>query len=733
MSILFPWFLVGLVGLVAPILFHFRQKQTKDVTKFSSLMFLETAPIKQRTQSQIQHWLLLIARCLIIALIALAFARPFFNSAIGAFSGEPPEKVVVLLDQSASMKREGLWQSGIEKVKSIVDNLKPGDLVQVSVYDSGVRSVFSFEDSKAAGTSRADRILEQLKPLEPSWESTNLGRALIHAAESIEQGQEDEENDDDETGSADLSGSDGRVVVVSDAQEGTNIDQLKTFLWPENVSLEFENLKVEKPTNASLQLLPEARGVSHVTKQTRFFKIENASSSKTDMFTVRWRNADGTSASEALTVKIPAGETEVMKAPATTTGVPAPILELAGDDHDFDNLAYTEAIAARQMRVLYVGNEPDNDPQTALFFLRRALFPTRTLTPELTKKLPDDTFEPEVVRLFDLIVIASDGPLANAGLFRSYVENGGRILFLMHEAEAAEGLGALLGIDGLTAEPGEVTDYRLLGAVNRRHPLLAAFADARYGDFSNVHFWRYRKLDAEKIPGAGVLSRFDNGDPAWILTPKGKGTVLAFTSSWKRADSQLALSTKFIPLLYAVLSNQAVAANENAFVHVGEPFPVNVPAADDDAPEAEKDPTSLVASVTSPEGVATPIMPDDGGVFRGTTLPGLYTVKVGDRTSTVAVNLDPDESELEPLDTEIIRKMVEPEVVDEEASNLAEGAITDEEKKEQRSRAKDLEKEKRQRIWRYVIFAVLALVLFEIWYSAYCRSKELKPQDKEGQ
>jgi hypothetical protein len=728
MSFLFPWFLAGLVGLVAPILFHFRQKQTKDVTRFSSLMFLETAPIKQRTQSQIQHWLLLITRCLIIALIALAFTRPFFRSAIASLSGEPPEKVVILLDRSASMQRTGLWESGIDKVKEIAAALKPDDLVQVSVYDSAVAPVFTFNDSKETGAGRDNKIEELLNDLKPTWENTDLGRALVHAAEAIEQGDEEEGEE-----ATDLSEGEGRVVVVSDAQEGSNIDQLKAFLWPEKISLDFETLTAKGATNASIQLLPEARGLSHVQQQSRYFRVENAAKSETDMFTIRWRNADLTSASEALTIKVPPGETEVLKAPGTTTGVPAPILELAGDDHDFDNKAYTEAIAARQLRVLYVGSEPDNDPQTALFFLRRALFPTRTLTPELTRNFPDDTFEPDVVRLFDLIVIASEGPLANAAVFRDYVENGGRVLFLMHTPEAAEGLGGLLGIEGLTATVGTVTDYRLLGAINRRHPLLAAFADARYGDFSNVHFWRYRKLDDKQIPDAGVLSRFDNGDPAWILTPKGQGTVLTFTSSWKRADSQLALSTKFIPLLYAVLSNQAAASDTNTFVHVGEPFPVSVPAADG---EAEAPESTVVATVTAPDGTITPVTADDAGVFRKTTMPGLYSVTVGDQTSVVAVNLDPNESEIDPLDTEIIRKMVEPKVIIEESTAAAAKTrepATVEEKAEQRSRAKDLAKEKRQRLWRYVLFAVLALVLFEIWYSAYCRNKELKPQDTEAQ
>ena len=135
MSVLFPWFLAGLVGLVAPILFHFRQKQTKDVTQFSSLMFLETAPIKQRTQSQIQHWLLLITRCLIIALIAFAFGRPFFRSAIAALSGDAPEKVVILLDRSASMERTA---SGSRVSTSDGNSCtpKPDDLVQASVYGS---------------------------------------------------------------------------------------------------------------------------------------------------------------------------------------------------------------------------------------------------------------------------------------------------------------------------------------------------------------------------------------------------------------------------------------------------------------------------------------------------------------------------------------------------------------------------------------------------------------------
>ena len=95
------------------------------------------------------------------------------------------------------------------------------------------------------------------------------------------------------------------------------------------------------------------------------------------------------------------------------------------------------------------------------------------------------------------------------------------------------------------------------------------------------------------------------------------------------------------------------------------------------------------------------------------------------------MNLDPKESELELMDTEVLRKMIEPREVEEETAGT--GARADEaDKGEEKNRAKDLKREKRQRVWRILVFAVLIFVLFEIWYSAYCRRKEIKSQETGG-
>jgi hypothetical protein len=49
------------------------------------------------------------------------------------------------------------------------------------------------------------------------------------------------------------------------------------------------------------------------------------------------------------------------------------------------------------------------------------------------------------------------------------------------------------------------------------------------------------------------LAWFDSNDPAWLEVPAGRGSLLVWTSGWHPADSDLALSSKFVPLLYSAL------------------------------------------------------------------------------------------------------------------------------------------------------------------------------------
>jgi hypothetical protein len=80
MNFLAPLFFVALAGLAIPVLIHLIQREKKQIQHFPSLMFVRRIPYKSVQRRRIHNWLLLLMRMGALALIILAFARPFFRS-----------------------------------------------------------------------------------------------------------------------------------------------------------------------------------------------------------------------------------------------------------------------------------------------------------------------------------------------------------------------------------------------------------------------------------------------------------------------------------------------------------------------------------------------------------------------------------------------------------------------------------------------------------------------------
>src|SRR3982750_4500650 len=109
MNFLAPAFLAGLSAIAVPVIIHLIHRERKAVIEFPSLMFLERIPYKSVRRQKIRHLLLLILRCLAIALLVAAFARPFFARRHAAITGTGARELVVLLDNSASMGYADRW------------------------------------------------------------------------------------------------------------------------------------------------------------------------------------------------------------------------------------------------------------------------------------------------------------------------------------------------------------------------------------------------------------------------------------------------------------------------------------------------------------------------------------------------------------------------------------------------------------------------------------------------
>src|SRR6185436_4079936 len=462
------------------------------------------------------------------------------------------------------------------------------DRVTVVAFDRRPRTVVGFDEwAQQRPDERVAAALQQLAAQPPGWESTDLGRALMTAAEAIV------DDEGDSTSAA------ARVVLVTDLQEGSRLDALGISDWPARIALEIEALE-PGGANASLQALPELVGAEPRGLRVRVTTARGAGAQDLSL-QVHW--ADG---GAAVPVALPAGQSRVIDVPPRAGDTPGTLV-VEGDGVDFDDRLHVAPPMPVHVNILYLGLDEGADAQQPLFYLRRAFPTTRLRAPAITARRPDATDLGEGKAAQLAVVTAPPGAAALAAL-RAQLGRGRSVLVVMDGVEAAAAVGALTGT---RVSAVEASGDALLTEVNLAHPILAPFADPRFGDFTKIRFWKHRRLDEKRLPGARVLARFDDGAPAWLVVPVERGTLFVMTSGWRPADSQLALSSKFVPLLHGILEASAGLDSGQAQFFVGDP--VTLPAGEGEGERRVHRPDGQV--VTLAAGTS---------VFTDTDQPGLY-------------------------------------------------------------------------------------------------------------
>jgi len=381
-------------------------------------------------------------------------------------------------------------------------------------------------------------------------------------------------------------------------------------------------------------------------------------------------------------------------------------VSLRGDDEDFDNNVYAIPPAQQKLSVLWLGADAPDDTKQPLFFLRRALIDTPKLAVKVVAHAPSAPLLPADVADATVIFVADQIPTAQAEALRAQAMAGKTIVFAPKSAAAAPTLAALLGTEGVTLEEAHVANYAMFAEIDFRHPLFAPFADPRFSDFTKIHIWKYRKLAGTPIPGAQTVVKFDSGDPALVDVPLGQGRMVVLAAGWQPDDSQIAVSSKFVPLLYSLLELAGGGGDSPTQWFVGDTVPVPTSRTPATVRPPNGKPVTLAAGATS---------------FADTNEPGLYELTVDGRTQRFAVNLDANESRTAPLGTDELEHIgvpvttarVEAQLTKDEAKLLA-GA----------------EAENRQKLWRWFVVATLCVLLLETALAGRtARRLNLKPEE----
>lgn len=685
MSFLAPLFLVGVLAVGLPIVFHMIRRTVRERQVFSSLMFLTPTPPRVTRQSRLENILLLLLRCLVIGLLALAFSRPFLQKPVDLDPNRADVKhTAVLVDISASMQREDLWAQALKLAESQIQQAAAGDIVGLYTFDDRVHPILSLEQCKAmSADSRKSSLLTALAGLKPGWGRTQLGRSLIAASESLESGGQG-------TASPDAF---RRIVVISDLAEGSHLDGLQGHEWPKGLAVQLQAVKASKPTNAGLQLLPE-RSEDEVAQGVQVrLRVSNSTDARREQFRLLL-GPEFTQASP-MEIYVTPGQNRVVTLTARSNQTATVTLE--GDDAPFDNRLSWSPPTPQRTRMLYIGSDAPADPNQSSYYLQRAFPSTRSRTFELLSRKPEELVQAGALDDVSLLLCASVLSPQQAGQVRSWVEQGKTLLYALPSAEAGAGLGALLGGGDVRVQEAPKRNYTLLGQIDFQHPLFAPFAEARFADFTKIHFWKHRSLSRESLPaGATVVAHFDDGSPALVEMAVGKGAVLLLCAGWQPSESQLALSTKFVPLLYSILERSRPSAVHVGHLVVGDPIPLADPDGAGPKPAATR--------VVRPDGKEVSVA---GPVYEDTTLPGVYRVGPTGARSFV-VNLPAEESRTAALSMESFEKLGIPMLKE----------LTQEERaaaKDQKRLMAATELESRQKLWRWLILAGFLFVIGETW------------------
>ena len=699
MSFLAPWFLLGALAVAGPVVFHLIRRSARTRMLFGSILFLRPTPPRAVRRRKLEHVALLLLRCLGLLLLAAGFARPFFpkGNASPTPAGEG-RQTVVLLDTSASMRRPGLWPKARALAGQYLEKGSLQDRVAVLTFDQQPRTLISFTEWSAWPVDqRGARAAQRLEAVSPGRGGTHVGLALTTAAEQFLE----------DARPADVAGL-RDVVLISDLQEGAKLDGLQGHDWPKGVRVIIERVDPDRRGNAGLDILDAAIASAGDGREAHA-RVVNARDSVRESFFLGWSEEGGTGfIGKPAQIYLPPGQTRTFSAPALPAGAATGVLRLTGDDEGFAHTAYFAASELERVSIAYFGSESANDPEKLRYYLQRAFPATARRQVEVVPAASNSVSSLETLNRAALAVIPTSLDADEVKAVHEWLVGGKTALLVLTSARCGTTIAALTG-----AADVEVTeasgDYALFGEVDFTHPIFAPFADPRFSDFSRIHVWKHRRLTIPMELAASVLAKFDDGAPALAEFKIGKGNLLALTTGWNPADSQLAVSSKFLPLMQIILDWSGGAAPARSQFQIGEPIPS--PVSSEDVLQWRKPDGKVV-------GVAA------GRPFTETDLPGIYTVQAGSSLRRFAVNLPLEESRTTPLSLDDFARVGVPL-----QSPAGTTAARSPEAAQRRLQGEELEA--RQKSWRWLIVGLLAVALAEIvlggWLGRHARTLEVAP------
>ena len=664
MGLLNPWLLLGLAGVAVPVIIHLLNRFRHREVEWGAMELLRRAIVLRSRQIQIEDILLLVLRCLAVALVALAIARPTITASGTRWLGAGSDVgLIVALDGSYSMDYAPVaganrrFADAVARCREVLATVEAGTPLTLVVMGDRPRILLR---NVGYAPGAVDKLLTDARPLP---ERLNLERCLREIGGLVDE----------------MKVAHRECYLVSDAQATS---------WGE-LSDASRAAMDQIAANASLFFLAVPSGGSENLAVTDFRLVAGQPRQGVmGRFVAELTNAgrlprrgvpvsldlNGETVDRRVVEEIPPGATRSVPLFATfrTPGPTRLSVAVGRDGLNVDDVRYAAADVRASIRVLLVDGDPSDRPfASETDYLARALAPNParaiSLRPEQMSWL-----DLGGVRLdsYDVIVLANVADLRaeQAKSLQSFVRAGGGLIVtlgdrtdpkLLNARLAGEEVSLLPATLGGRAKAPETDDKPGQGwtlAPAGEHPLNAVMgtvpapllAEARVGEVFEMTLTSGSRA---------VLQVAESGAPLLAERSVGLGKVLLLATTADRAWSNLAIHPLFPMLVHEAVGYLAGGARQRAFI-VGEPLLAWLPTEERGTGPAG----SGQAVFRGPDGKAQAVQlaERDGrhvAEYDEPTAPGIYEVfpSGGEAAPTLlAVNVDRRESEVATLDREAL-------------------------------------------------------------------------------
>jgi hypothetical protein len=585
MNWLFPGFLAGAALIGLPIVLHLLRRKPRDVVRFPSLRFLGETALRDTRRNRLLRWLTLLLRCLAIALLCAAFARPFWGKSPSASR----KVLVIALDNSMSQQARGRWEEAQRWSLGQLEELTPGDRSALLVMQPEPTWLVPMTDDLA-------RVRTALAAAQPGYDKTRYARPLRLAGDTL---------------AKTAAGTKILAWAADEQRAGWRGTDLAEKL-PPGISFRFMGAATAPQRQAAIISVRQ----SDTVKNSLDVVARQFQPTTPDQRQLIVRAGDRVLATQS--VELRPGDNKLSVACDWPAGAAGLRVSLDADDLPADDSAWIAATTTATNCVLL-------DAATETDFLAHAL--------RATQKLPGAGFEP--ITLPDhawppdaAVVLRNDASFRDPALARldQFCDAGGAAWIFVDGSAAQKDWLQRHGVRVITRpaadEPWHLRDW------DAGHPALAAFAGQSLLPLLEVEFYRGFDLAGDAL---APVANWPNGKMAIAELDGGGRRLMLAGFPLDRAATDWPAQPSFVPFVHCAARWLGAAKDTHTDWRVGDaiPLPDNTGAWRAlDAPVPQKD--------LAVNGSVRP------------AAPGLYEFSGNGVKKIFAVNTPVEESDLSP-------------------------------------------------------------------------------------